>query len=428
MPGLTPVRSSANVLIVHHDSSAHFLSATFPTLRRHEASANIVFAHALKLLGSEAALTGCHFTNESDVSTWWKQEKQQPSPSHVVTNPPNANGTVSKATTITSGKNDPFWLTVWSSPSPFIPPTLDIVLSCLSWTLGDYPIFLWTPKNPTSISSSWLTPRVELLAEHLLDMVPPQRIFSIFGMTQLVKSFTRYWSDLVKCPIELEPFYAAYYSFCNQETFKESGALLPRGDSIRRAKFEDLAAVTQLCKEFADDSVRPCPATVYFPRSRSALYKFVPFIGILPTRNRCGDGRSSGTYLEWPYLDLRVRRRSNLYLRCHTQYSERFRDYQSVHDAQMETPGICRASRSQCNQPVRHHFIEFFWTQTHYAVISLLVDCGKQSVTLYVGHNNSAQRVYDRVGFVGLCGKEKVNGVEDSLELGLVTGAPRGHW
>jgi hypothetical protein len=49
-------------------------------------------------------------------------------------------------------------------------------------------------------------------------------------------------------------------------------------------------------------------------------------------------------------------------------------------------------------------------------------------VTLYVGHNNSAQRVYDRVGYVGLCGKEKVNGVEDSLELGLVTGAPRGHW
>src|SRR5712672_2122712 len=79
MPGLTPDRSSANILIVHHDSAAHFLSATFPTLRRYEESANIVFAHALKLLGSEAALTGCHFTNESDVSTWWKQETRPPS-------------------------------------------------------------------------------------------------------------------------------------------------------------------------------------------------------------------------------------------------------------------------------------------------------------------------------------------------------------
>jgi len=385
MPGLTPVRSSANVLIVHHDSSAHFLSATFPTLRRHEASANIVFAHALKLLGSEAALTGCHFTNESDVSTWWKQEKQQPSPSHVVTNPPNANGTVSKATTITSGKNDPFWLTVWSSPSPFIPPTLDIVLSCLSWTLGDYPIFLWTPKNPTSISSSWLTPRVELLAEHLLEMVPPQRIFSIFGMTQLVKSFTRYWSDLVKCPIELEPFYAAYYSFCNQETFKESGALLPRGDSIRRAKFEDLAAVTQLCKEFADDSV-------YFPLEIDAA--------MVEARELISNG------LIW------------------------------IYESEGEATSICAVTRSTQNvSAITKVYTTPKWRRRGFAehlvrnvTSRLLVDCGKQSVTLYVGHNNSAQRVYDRVGFVGLCGKEKVNGVEDSLELGLATGAPRGHW
>ena len=32
----------------------------------------------------------------------------------------------------------------------------------------------------------------------------------------------------------------------------------------------------------------------------------------------------------------------------------------------------------------------------------LLFDFGKESVVLYVGHENSAQRVYDRVGFAGL--------------------------
>jgi len=268
MPGLIPVRSSSNIFIVHHDSAAHFLSATFPTLRRHEESANIVLAHALKLLGSEAALTGCHFINESDVSTWWDRETRPlPLPSSSPTSPrlqaagPSpANATGRQMTA--NGGNEPFWLTVWSSPSPFIPPTLDLVLSCVSWTLGDYPIFLWTPKNPTSLSPQWLNPRIELLAEHLLDIVPPCRVFSIFGMTQLVKSFTRYWSDLVRCPIEPEPFYAAHYSFCNRETFKESHDPLSRGDSIRRANIEDLPAVAQLCKEFADDSVRgthiPC--------------------------------------------------------------------------------------------------------------------------------------------------------------------------
>lgn len=57
----------------------------------------------------------------------------------------------------------------------------------------------------------------------------------------------------------------------------------------------------------------------------------------------------------------------------------------------------------------------------------LLFDCGKDSVVLYVGHENSAQRVYDRVGFAGLCGKDKPDGVEDSVELGFI-GTERGHW
>ncbi|SRR6266404_4029994 len=239
MPGLTPVRLSANILVVHHDSAADFLSATFPTLRRHEESASIVFAHALKFLGSEAALTGCHFTNEADVSSWWRQRAraaQNPAARHK------------------AKSNEPFWLTLWSSPSPFIPPTLDLVLSCVSGTLGDYPIFLWTPKTPTS--PSWLAPRVELLAEHLRDIVPPRRVFSVFGMTPLVKSFTRYWSDLVNCPIEPEPFYAASYTYCNLDTFKEEFEPLPSGDNIRRARVEDIPGVARLCKEFADDSVR----------------------------------------------------------------------------------------------------------------------------------------------------------------------------
>ena len=268
MPVLSPV-----FFVVRHDSAAHFLSATFPTLRRHEESANIVLAHALKLLGSEAALTGCHFINESDVRTMLKQETRPlPLPPSLPSSPRGHGLTaITKKQKATNGHNEPFWLTVWSSSSPTAPPMLDVVLSCVNWTLGDYPIFLWTPKNPSSVSPPWLTPRVKLLAEHLLDIVPVCRVFSIFGMTQLVKSFTRHWSDLVKCAIEPEPFYAAYYSFCNPETFKESDDPLSRGDSIRRANMEDLAAVAQLCKEFADDSVcgtRPC----YFRDSHNTSF------------------------------------------------------------------------------------------------------------------------------------------------------------
>lgn len=370
MPGLTPVRLSANTLVVHHDSAADFLSATFPTLRRHEESANIVFAHAFKLLGSEAALTGFHFTNESDVSSWWKQRAR------------TAQSTVARPRV---KSNEPFWLTVWSSPSPFIPPTLDIVLSCVSGTLGDYPIFLWTPKTPTPISQSWLSPRTELLAEHLLDIVPPRRVFSIFGTIPLVKSFTRYWSDLVKCAIEQEPFYSAYYTYCNLDTFKDAIDPLPSGDKIRRAGVEDLAAVAQLCKEFADESV-------YFPLEIDAA--------MIEARELTAEG------LIW------------------------------IYESVGEVTSICAVTRSTQNvSAITKVFTTPKWRRRGFAehlvrniTKRLLVDCGKRSVTLYVSHGNSAQRVYDRVGFVGLCGKEKTNGVEDSLELGLVTGAPRGHW
>jgi len=285
-----------------------------------------------------------------------------------------------------NGNNEPFWLTVWSSPSPFAPPTLEMVLSCVNWTLGDYPIFLWTPRNPTSLSASWLIPRIELLAEHLLDIVPPCRVFSIFGMTQLVKSFTRYWSDLVRCPIEPEPFYAAYYSFCNRETFKESSHdPLSRGDSIRRANIEDLPQLAQLCKEFADDSI-------YFPLEIDAA--------TIEARELILNG------LIW------------------------------IYESEGEVTSICAVTRSTQNvSAITKVYTTPKWRRRGFAehlvrnvTRRLLFDCGKRNVTLYVGHNNSAQRVYDRVGFVGLCGKERVNGVEDSLELGLVTGAPRGHW
>ena len=52
---------------------------------------------------------------------------------------------------------------------------------------------------------------------------------------------------------------------------------------------------------------------------------------------------------------------------------------------------------------------------------------GKERVVLYVGYDNRAMRVYDKVGFVGLLGQEKPDGVEDVLELGFI-GADKGHW
>ena len=95
-----------------------------------------------------------------------------------------------------------------------------------------------------------------------------------------------------------------------------------------------------------------CVTHVSFPFPQFLIR--LPYIDILSARNRCRHCRSAGAYFEWPHLDLRVGRRSDFYLCSYPEHSKCVCHHQSVHDAQMETSGICRASRSQCYQAVGH--------------------------------------------------------------------------
>ena len=88
---------------------------------------------------------------------------------------------------------------------------------------------------------------------------------------------------------------------------------------------------------------------------------------------------------------------------------------------------MCRNTRTTRYQRVRNNLFGFGDQVTYHSLNRLLFDMKRDAVTLYVSHGNSAQRVYDRVGFVGLCGKERPADVEDSIELGFV-GTARGIW
>jgi hypothetical protein len=242
MPGVTTPTHTVTV-IMQHDSASDFLALSYPTLRRHEASSNIVFAHALKRVSTEAAFSEIQFTSDADVEASLSSADASSYTPHP-----------------TSGA---FWLTMWSLSPSHGGAELDMVLACVDWTLGNYPIFLWTPRSQEQISSSWLDPRISQIAEHLLVCVPSTRVFSVFGMTPLVKSFTRYWSQRTGHMVEPEPFYAAYFSFCDATTFKPSNLPLPVGHRLRRADKSDLEQVAQLCKEFADDSVGH-PSLLFF--------------------------------------------------------------------------------------------------------------------------------------------------------------------
>lgn len=240
MPIATPTISSTSTFILCHDTVHEFLSLTLSTLLRHELSSNIILAHALKLAMKDKPMSEWQILDEEEAG----DQAQSVASSRV-------------PFSTMSRKGGHFWFTVWSSPSPAVVPTLDVILASVSNTIGDYPIFLWSPKHPTTLTSSWLMPRIPLIVDSLLSRASPTRVFSVFGMTALVKTFSGYWTEATGIPLEAEPFYAASYTYCTRETFRDSDAPLSLNHSIRRATIDDLEGVAQLCKEFADDSVSP---------------------------------------------------------------------------------------------------------------------------------------------------------------------------
>ena len=230
MPGKL-TSATPMIVVQQHRTATDFLSATHSHLQDKERSSNIVFAHALKRLRKEV---GNALTSPRDVEDWLH------SPAHSVPEDPHA-----------------FWLTVWTVDPAKNRPTLDIILSCVDWALGNYPIFLWSPQPA---DKAWVTPRIVKLTNSLLGCVPPERVFSVFGATWVVKTFSEYWTGLTGHEVESEPFYAALLSYCTQSTFTHPSSRLPAGHVIRLATQSDVESVAQLCKEFGDDSVSFFPS------------------------------------------------------------------------------------------------------------------------------------------------------------------------
>jgi len=189
--------------------------------------------------------------------------------------------------------------------------------------------------------------------------------------------------ELFGIPTEPQPLYAAYYTFCSPQSFRASDHEVPAGHSIRSATTSDVDSVAQLCKEFADE-------TVFYP------------LNIDRARLEADEIISRGQM--W------------------------------VYEAKGEIGSICAVTR---NSPTVSAITKVYttpkWRRQGFAehlvrrVTQRIFECGKQTVVLYVGYNNKAIRVYDKVGFVGLSGQGRPEGVEDSLELAFV-GSNRGYW
>ncbi|KAF8560113.1 hypothetical protein OG21DRAFT_1401566 [Imleria badia] len=356
MPGLN-IQSSSEIRVLEHYSAQAFLAVSYPTLCKHERSSNIILAHALKKVSAEAALTGCQFISQSEIAL------DAPTSDEF---------------------SDSLWLTVWST-SPQGVTELELVLACHRAGPHELPIFLWATQLRMLSSPQWLAPRVAALVDRLESRVPATRVFSVFGMTILVKAFGKCWTSLTGFQMEPQPFYSAYLTYCTKATLIDSKASLPLGHLIRRGMISDIEDIARLGKEFADDSI-------YFP------------LTIELARAEAQELVSKGQI--WLY-----------------EVSGAIAAICAVTRSSMKVSAITKVYT--CSNWRRQGFAEHLVR----SVTHRLLDCGKESVVLYVGHENSARRVYRRIGFVGLSGKpeDRPEDVEDVLELGFI-GANRGHW
>lgn len=357
--------------LVVHQTATDLLDATLPSLMRHERSANIILAHAYKIRDQEASGRLSSSTYPRVWISLWSTRSSVLSPTT-----PSSRFTARASTSLSNT------------------PQLEMVLSCCDWTLGTYPIFLWTASQPSSLSLDFLYPRVEALAKRLRHFIPDERVYSVFAATPVAKAFTSIWVRLTGAEVYSEPFYSASYSFCTLQTLApERKGPLPTGHRLRRAVPEDTLAVAQQCQLFAED-------TIYFQETDEAAL---------------AEARELITKrVLWVY---------EIVAPDHTG-----RDQVSI-------ACICAVTRTTENvAAITKVFTHPMFRQrgcaerlVRYVTKELLTQLSKRMVVLYVGHTNSAARVYDRVGYVGLGDKPKVEGVEDWLEVGFMN-TDRGHW
>lgn len=227
--------SQAGLSVRLHTSATDLLLCSYTALCQREISASIILAHALELVQEESERLYA-YRRERYITRIGISESEPRERSPIRRN---------------------FWLTVWGCSTPqteFHEPLL--VLSCLEWALGDYPIFLWSSDQPGTTAEDELHNRLRAVQSALLDIVQPHRVFSVFGRSDLVAEFKRTWVARTGIIEEPEPFYEALLTYCTKDSFRPFEGPRPGRDSIRIAEPSDLTSVANLCKEFAETSVR----------------------------------------------------------------------------------------------------------------------------------------------------------------------------
>ncbi|KAF9516032.1 hypothetical protein BS47DRAFT_713309 [Hydnum rufescens UP504] len=386
LPGL-------NISCHVHSSATDFLDVAESTLVIRERAANTILPQALKLRTIEQrahrrTLSGAPLSQKSHEFLRTDDCEQCRAVRDVST-------------------HEHLWLTVWSQSSsyPLSPstPTLDLVLSCTKSEIDNLPIFLWSRRDPPSLTRDYLVPRLTVLIRHLRSVVPTTRVFSAFSPTIITKTFAACWHNETGIMSHPIPYYEAVLSYLTRDSLTHNPvSARPRPPfTLRQATAADMEDVAVQCYDFALDSDFP--------------------IG--------GDGArlEAATYIK----------RGQVYL-CEVELSSGIHEVASIVAVTRNTSR--HATITKVHTAPKHRKLGFAELLVRFVCQHLLYEEGSRfgraphdtapydTVALYVANENTAAAtVYDRVGFQGLMGKPRPQGIEDVLELGFKDSI-KGYW
>ncbi|KAF9225478.1 hypothetical protein BS17DRAFT_701202 [Gyrodon lividus] len=299
------------------------------------------------------------------------------------------------------------WIVQYDDPGNVDDPeNVEFVLSCTKGALGNYPIFVFTPKSSAQLEKEEkrgkdITESISELVSSLLEAVPPERVFSVFSITKVAKKFAQIFEEKtlehgIRSLVD-NPYYDATFTFCTREMLNNpsvSISSLPESEdiiiSLRRADMSHLDMLRILCKEFSetsppyalDDQGATREATALITNQQAWVHMI-----------KKGDE-------EW--------------------------DIACLVAATRESDNVTAITKVYA--PARWRGLGCAARLMHRVCQEILQN--KQRVVLYVGNGRDlapARRVYQKVGFQGLGGDQPVEGVEKWLEIGF-TPTTLGYW
>ncbi|KAJ7125302.1 hypothetical protein C8R44DRAFT_782835 [Mycena epipterygia] len=283
---------------------------------------------------------------------------------------------------------DQCWIVLRSSGA------VDFVLSVTNGDIGTYPVFIFTTHPLRHLTSDFLFPRLIRLAEALRAAVPVPRVYSFFAPDVITKQFVEIWCSLTGVQGYHEPYYHAKLTYCTKRSFvnREMTTFPGLIYELRPAVEHDLQAVASLCFQFAADSD--------------------PFV-----LTREGAIKEAATLIRANQIWVHAIRRAD----------DVVDDIASIVAFTRNTDTVATISKVFTNPAWRRRGC----AERLVRRVCKHLLATKQSVALYVAHNNpAATNVYHRVGFLGLVdGAPPVEGVDSWLEIGLDRSKIElGHW